>query len=301
MKEHILALGFFDGIHRGHAALIRRVCELAEKTGAAPAVLTFDVHPDAMVTGHPVSLITSPEDRADLIRRLFGVEEIFSLRFDETLMHMPWDAFVEWVREEFHAVHLVCGHDFTFGWKGEGTPELLRGKCASLGIGCDVIDKVTDGGTAISSTRIRALLLEGRLKEANRLLGHPHVLTDTVRTGYRLGRTLGTPTVNMRFAEGVLVPAHGVYAARLQIEGEDRLRAAVTNVGVRPTVSDSDRVSVESYILDYEGNLYGRRIRLELMDYLRPEQRFSDTEELKAAIGRDVAAVRKLDPAGTAI
>ena len=292
MNNHVLALGFFDGVHLGHGALIRRTRERAEELGMIPAVLTFDVHPDTLVFGKAVPLITSPEDRAELIRSRFGVEEIFSLRFDENLMRMPWDRFVEWIREEFSARHLVCGHDFTFGWKGEGTAEKLQAKCIELGMGCDVMPEVQVDGETVSSTRIRSLLLEGNVREAARYLGHPHALTDTVRTGFRLGRKLGAPTVNMRFAEGVLVPAKGVYAGRLRIEGETVDRWAVTNIGVRPTVSDGDEVSVESYILDYDGNLYGKRIRLELLEFLRPEQRFSDTEALKAQIARDTQRVR---------
>ena len=290
--KRVLALGFFDGVHLGHAALIRRTAERARELGASPAVLTFDVHPDTLVQKTPVPLITSPADRAELVRRL-GVEEILSLRFDETLMQMPWDRFVEWVQTEFGAVHLVCGHDFTFGWKGQGKPDLLKTKAAELGMGCDVISKVDVDGETVSSTRIRSLLLDGNVREANRLLGHPHALTDTVRTGFRLGRKLGAPTVNMRFEDGVLIPAHGVYAGRLRIEGERVDRWAVTNIGVRPTVSDSQVVSVESFILDYSGNLYGKRIRLEFLDFLRPEQRFADTEELKAQIERDTENVRR--------
>ncbi len=294
MMKRVLALGFFDGVHLGHAALIRRTRERAEALGAVPAVLTFDVHPDTLVRGERVPLITSPEDRAELIRRLFGVEEILSLRFDERLMRMPWDEFLAWVQKEFSAVSLVCGHDFTFGWKGEGNPRRLEEKCAQLGMEADVIPKVTVDGETVSSTYIRTLLTEGKLREANRLLGHPHVLTDTVRTGYRLGRKLGAPTINMRFDEGVLVPAHGVYAGRLRLEGETADRWAVTNVGVRPTVSDSSQVSVESYILDYEGNLYGRRVHLEFLEFLRPERKFADTDALKAQIARDAEAVRRL-------
>ena len=298
MTKRVLALGFFDGVHLGHAALIRRTKERAEALGCIPAVLTFDVHPDTLVRGAPVPLITSPEDRAELVRRLFGVEEILSLRFDRSLMEMPWDRFLEWVREEFGAVHLVCGHDFTFGWRGEGNPDRLRARCAALGLGADVIPKVTLDGETVSSTRIRELLTAGKLEEANRLLGHPHVLTDTVRTGYRLGRKLGTPTINMRFGEGVLVPAHGVYAGRLRIEGERVDRWAVTNVGVRPTVSDGEQVSVESYILDYSGNLYGKRVRLEFRDFLRQERKFPDTDALKDQIARDAQAVRDRMEAG---
>lgn len=292
MKKRVLALGFFDGVHLGHASLIRRTAERAAELDAQPAVLTFDVHPDTLVAGRTVPLITSAEDRAELIRRQFGVEEIISLRFDQRLMTMPWDQFLSWVQEEFGAAHLVCGHDFSFGWRGEGTPERLQAKCAELGMGCDVMPKVTLDGETVSSTRIRRLLLDGRVEEANRCLGHAHALTDTVRTGYRLGRKLGAPTVNMRFGEGVLVPAHGVYAGRLRIDGEGLDRYAVTNIGVRPTVSDGDQVSVESYILDYDGNLYGRRIRLELLRFLRPERRFGDTEALKAQIARDTESVR---------
>lgn len=292
MKNHVLALGFFDGVHLGHSALITRTRERAEELGMTPAVLTFDVHPDTLVFGKAVPLITSPEDRAELIRSRFGVEEIFSLRFDESLMRMPWDRFLEWIRVEFSACHLVCGHDFTFGWKGEGTAEKLKGKCRELSMGCDVMPEVRVDGITVSSTLIRGLLLEGKVREAARFLGHPHALTDTVRFGFRLGRKLGAPTVNMRFADGVLVPAKGVYAGRLRIEGEQEDRWAVTNIGVRPTVSDGDEVSVESYILDYDGNLYGKRIRLELLEFLRPEQRFADTDSLKAQIARDTQRVR---------
>lgn len=292
MGSRVIALGFFDGVHLGHGTLIRRTVERAAERGLTPAVLTFDVHPDSLVFGSPVPLISSPEDRAEIIRREYGVDDIISIRFDNDMMRMPWDEFILWVRNEFDAAHLVCGHDFSFGYKGQGTPSLLQEKCRELGMGSDVMPEYRMDGAAISSTRIRALLLEGQLREANRLLGHPHVLTDTVRTGYRLGRKLGAPTVNMRFGDGVLVPAHGVYVGRLRIRGEDTVRRAVTNIGVRPTVSDGDAVSVESYILDFSGNLYGKRIRLELLDFLRPERKFADVEELKAQIMRDTEAVR---------
>lgn len=130
------------------------------------------------------------------------------------------------------------------------------------------------------------------MEEANRFLGHPHALTDIVRIGYRIGRKMGTPTINMRFDDGVLVPAHGVYASRLVIEGEDVQHIAVTNIGVRPTVGNGDNVSVESYILDYEGNVYGRRVRLELMSFIRPEKKFDSMELLKEQIHADAQSVR---------
>ena len=292
-QQRILALGFFDGVHEGHATLLRRCRERAEERDAEAAVLTFDVHPDTLVSGQAVPLINSPEDRRELIRRLFGIDTVLQLHFDRALMQMPWEDFLGWIREEYGAVHLVCGHDFTFGWRGEGNPRRLREYCEREGLGWDVMPEVRLDGSAVSSTRIRALLTEGRLEEANRLLGHPHVLTGEVCHGRHLGSTIGFPTANLLFAPGVLVPAHGVYAGRLEIEGETEEKYAVTNIGVRPTVDDSDRVTVESYILDYSADLYGKQIRLEFLEFIRPERKFASLEELTAQIGKDAERVRR--------
>jgi riboflavin kinase/FMN adenylyltransferase len=293
MGKRVIALGFFDGVHVGHAELIKKAKERAESIGARPAVLTFDRHPDSLVSGAAVELISSPEDRAELIRRYFGVEDIISLRFDEGMMKMPWDEFVEWLVRDLGAAGFVAGHDFKFGWKGGGDPEKLKSKCAGMGLCCDIIPRVELDGITVSSTYIRSLLKNGDMETAARFLGHPHTLTDTVRFGYRLGSKLGTPTINMRFEEGVLVPAFGVYAANVTIEGESLRRRAVTNVGVRPTVSGEGTVSVESYILDYDGNLYGRRVRLEFMRFMRPERRFENVDALKEQILRDREDTRR--------
>ena len=291
MLGRVLALGFFDGVHAGHATLLRRTAQRAAERGLEAAVLTFDVHPDILVSGSSIALINSPEDRQELIRREFGIGTVLQLHFDRALMQMPWERFLDWVREEYLAAHLVCGHDFTFGWRGEGNPRRLREYCERMGLGCDVMPEVCLDGASVSSTRIRLLLLEGRLEEANRLLGHPHVLTGTVSHGRHLGSTIGFPTANLTFAPGVLVPAHGVYVGRLELEGEEERKYAVTNVGVRPTVSDSGAVTVESYIPGYSGDLYGRKVRLEFLAFLRPERRFGSLEELQAQIGRDAESV----------
>ncbi len=294
MGKRVIAIGFFDGVHIGHATLIERSKERAAELGALPALLTFDIHPDNIVKGEKVPLISSPEDRAEILRRKFGVDEIISICFDESVMKMPWEAFVDWMAEDFEAVHLVVGYDFRFGYKNEGNTEKLAKKCAELGIGLDVMPKVELDGIVVSSTHIRKLLLEGNIREANRFLGYPLALTDTVRVGYRRGSKMGAPTANMRFAEGVLVPAYGVYATRVRIDGENVLRCAVTNIGERPTVSSDGAVSVESYILDYSGNLYGKRLRLEFIDFIRPERKFADMEELKRQIERDALRAREI-------
>ncbi len=289
-REAVIALGFFDGVHLGHAALLRRVLERAEEKNAIPAVLTFDIHPDTLVLGTAVPLINSAGGRADIIRRYFGIQNIFCLHFDREVMHMPWQEFLDTVADQLHAVHLVVGHDFSFGNRGEGCPALMERYCPQIGIGVDVIPPVTLDGRVVSSTYIRRLLTEGRMEEARRYLGHPHSLLDTVHSGYKFGRTIGAPTINMRFPEGVLVPRHGVYAARAYLpEGTYQ---AVTNVGVRPTVSGGERVSVESYILDFDGDLYGREVRVDFYRFLREEHRFDAVEALKAQIQRDAEATR---------
>jgi riboflavin kinase/FMN adenylyltransferase len=288
--RRVLALGFFDGVHLGHAALLRRTVLRAAAIGAVPAVMTFDNHPDTLLRGEAVPLINSAPARAQLIREGFGIDSVIFLQFTEETMRIPWTDFIQALRTELGAVHFVVGHDFRFGWHGEGTAEKLTAYCAENGLGCDVISQITLDGVPISSSYIRQLLLDGRLREANRFLGHPHVLIDVVRYGYRLGSRLGAPTINMRFPEGVLALRRGVYAAKVRLPDGDRL--AVTNVGVRPTVCGGEDLSVESYILDFSGNLYGKTLCLEFHEYLREERRFEDVSLLRAQIDRDVMNTR---------
>ena len=258
-QKRVIALGFFDGIHIGHAALMRRTVARAGEMGAIPTVMSFDVHPDTLVRGTEVPLINSAHGREELIRRLFGIESVVFIHFDRTVMQMPWQTFIQTLVDEMDAAAFVVGHDFSFGWRGEGTAEKLTAYCAEHGLGCDVIPAVTLDGRVVSSTYIRELLENGEVERANAFLGHPHTLSDTVHYGYRLGTKMGTPTINMQFPDGVLVPRHGVYAAKVYLDDGSE-HYAVTNVGVRPTVSGGQRVSVESFILDYHGNLYNRQV-----------------------------------------
>jgi len=294
-------MGFFDGVHTGHAALIRKALKTGAGKNLLPSVITFDIHPLSLVSDEPIPLINSPEDRAGLIRRLFGIEDIIFLHFDKTTASMSWDRFVEHLADEFGARHLVAGFDFRFGSGGNGNSGLLEQKCKAMGLGCDIIPEVRYEGISVGSTYIRDLILDGEMELANEFLGHPHVLTDIVRYGHRLGRTLGTPTINMCFDPGVLVPAYGVYATKVYIEHGDSFWAqradgtrapfpsatGVTNVGIRPSVGDSDQITAETHILDYTGNLYGRRLRVEFYKRLRPEKKFTDINDLKAQIHND--------------
>lgn len=289
--ERVVALGFFDGVHLGHAALMAKTRQRAAEKSAVPTALSFDVHPDTLVRGVEVPLLNTAEGRVDLIRRICGIDSVVFIHFNQTVMHMPWQEFIGNLTRELNAVHFVVGHDFSFGWKGEGTAEKLRAYCAEHGMGCDIIAPVTLDGEIVSSTAIRALIAAGDVEKANRMLGHPHCLVDIVRYGYQLGGKMGTPTINMQFAEGVLVPRHGVYASKV-FTSDGREHIAVTNVGVRPTFG-GDRVTVESYILDFSGDLYDCRVRVEFHSFLRDERKFAGADELAAQISLDAEHTRE--------
>ena len=288
-ERTVIALGFFDGIHIGHGALLEQAKRRAAELDAVPAVLSFDIHPDTVVKGAPVELLCSPEDRSYIIRRFFGIDRLCYIHFNRETMRLPWQEFMDGVCRTYGAVHFVIGHDFSCGYRGEGTAERIRGWCAEQGLGCDVIPPVMLNGVVVSSTYIRSLIRDGDVKTAAAFLGHPHLLTDTVRNGFRIGRTMDFPTVNMCFADGVLIPRYGVYASTVLLpEGE---KQAVTNIGMRPTFH-GDRVTVETHILDYSADLYGQRLCVELQSFLRPEMAFASPEALSAQIRQDTQAAR---------
>lgn len=289
--KRAIALGFFDGVHAGHGELLKMTRRRADEIGATASVLSFDVHPDTLVFHRDVPLINSAIGREELIRRCYGIDNVVFLHFNQHMMRMPWQQFISSLVDELSIAWVIVGHDFCFGYKGEGTAERLKEYCAEHGIGCDIIPALKMDGRIVSSTYIRELIAAGDIETANRYLGHPHTLSDTVHSGYHLGTNLGAPTINMYFPDGVLVPKHGVYATKVILEDNSRY-IAVTNVGVRPTVTDSDRVSVESHLLDYSGNLYGRQARVEFYSFLRGEVKFASYEELSNQIRRDAAAAR---------
>ena len=290
MKERVIALGFFDGVHLGHAALLRRTVEEAARRGVTPAVFTFDRPPKEVVTGVPCPLIASPEDRKGLLEREFGIRDVLMVPFNQEMMTTPWDEFVTKILVgRYHAVHLVAGHDHHFGHKNQGSPELLVEKCAELGLGCDIIPKVELDGITVSSTYIRSLVGMGQMARAARYLGHPHVLTQEVRHGRRIGHTIGVPTVNLVIPPHVLVPSHGVYATRVYLP-DGTSYPAVTNVGTRPTVNNGTDITVEPWLLGFDGDLYGQRVRVEFHKRLRDEIRFDSLDALRNQIQKDAKA-----------
>lgn len=286
--KRVIALGFFDGVHIGHGALLKKTAERAAELSCKSAAFTFDRAPREFVTGVPVPLLTDPEERGALIRELYGIEQVLVESFDRKMMMMPWQDFIEkLLLEKYHAVHLVAGHDFRFGFKNQGTPEILQEYCASHGIGCDIIPKVEYRGLTVSSTLIRSLVEAGEVERAAEFLGHPHRMTGAVEHGFGIGKERLFPTVNLIPHGTTLLPAHGVYATKVHLEsGETYL--GVTNVGTRPTVGTGSGVTVETNLIGFSGDLYGQQIRVDFCLRLREEKKFSSTQELHDQIAQDI-------------
>ena len=288
----IIALGFFDGVHRGQGALLRTAREMALRKGVSAAGLTFDRHPGDLL-GKPAPQINRLEERVWLMRTQYAMDEVLVLPFDAQMMHTPWEAFAARLLGQYQAQGLVCGTDFRFGDRAQGNAEGLRDYAAAHGVECVIVPPVLDGAEPVSSTRIRAALESGDLAAANRMLGHPHLITGIVEHGKQMGRRLGFPTANLPIAPELLEPRKGVYAARVTLpDGEKRI--GVTNIGLRPTVEDSKRANVEPWLLDFDGDLYHQPIRVELLEFLRPETRFDSVEALRTQVMSDGERARAL-------
>lgn len=287
MKK-IFALGFFDGVHLGHQALLVRCCRMAGQMDAEPCAITFRQHPQSLFTQQPPKLINTEQDRRALLRQ-YGIGTVISYPVTRAVMSMPWQEFLEKLLD-LGAVGFVCGYDFRFGNRGEGNAQRLQQFCRERDLACGIVEQQLLGDVRISSTHIRSLLETGNMEEAAAYLGHPHILTGTVVPGRQIGRTIGVPTANLTIPEEVLVPRLGVYACRVWLEGKEYM--AVTNVGSRPTVEGS-HVTVEPWILDYTGDLYGKTIRLAFYKFLRPERKFASLEQLRREIQKNAEETRE--------
>ena len=291
MKEKtIYALGFFDGVHIGHAALLKACRELAAEARCRFGVITFGVHPDALVLGKAPRLINTQADRERLLRESFGAETVVTLPFDEKMHSCPWQDFLDMLCRDYGAVGFVCGEDFRFGAGGAGSALRLAAYCRRAGLAWAIVPEQTLNGVRISSTYIRSQIESGDMATAVKFLGHPQLLTGIVVHGRHLGSTLGIPTANLALPRELAVPKFGVYLCWCAVDGKSY--PAVTNVGTRPTVNGHS-ITVEPWILDYQGDLYGKEIRLEFYRFLRPERKFPDLQALKAEILRNADETRE--------
>lgn len=290
MKEQtIYALGFFDGVHLGHQALLAACRELADKHGCKAGVVTFTSHPDSLVLGESPALLNTSDDRARLLYS-FGMDIVKEIPFDRELMTTHWSVFLNSLLA-VGATGFVCGDDFRFGSGGLGTPKKLAAYCEKRQLPYAIVPEQLMDGERISSTRIRKALEQGDMENVSRLLGHPHVLTGTVTPGKQLGRTLGFPTANLPFSAALAKPRLGVYACVTLVD--DQTYVSLCNIGTRPTV-EGEGINAEVHLLDFAGDLYGKEITVAFLSFLRPEKKFDSLEELKAQIAEDIAQIRKM-------
>lgn len=302
-----LAIGTFDGVHLGHRSVVRGMTRAARAARAPAVVLTFVPHPLAVLRPEAVPpLLTAYAARADLLWGL-GIDALVELPFTRELAAVPAEVFVEeYLCRRARVRSVFVGADFTFGARGAGTPELLaQAGARSCGLRVEIVPLRLQGGSPISSTRIREALRAGRPGAAARLLGHPFVLAGVVGQGDRRGRTIGFPTANLVPDPRLARPAAGVYAVRCRILGEREpgpWRPAVANLGSRPTVGGGDS-RLEVHLLGFQGDLYGTSLEVAFIRRLRGERRFPDLEALRRQIARDAAraggllGVPQVDPA----
>jgi riboflavin kinase/FMN adenylyltransferase len=289
-RPTVLTLGVFDGLHLGHQLIVRTVVERARAAGAVPTVITFDPHPRAVL--HPESappLLQTFDQKVEALS-LLGVGQTIVIRFTEEFARVPAREFLrDVVHERLQAREVYLGRGFAFGRGREGNIELLRAVSEKLGFRAEEVPEVRLRGRRISSSRVRELLAEGRVNLARRMLGRPYGVEGRVVRGHERGAGLGFPTANVQ-PQNRVIPARGVYVTATLVEG--RWRRSVTNVGVRPTFERDAEPSVETYVLDWRGDLYGDVVRVRFLRRLRAERKFASADELKRQIDADVARAR---------
>jgi riboflavin kinase/FMN adenylyltransferase len=288
---NVIALGFFDGVHIGHAALLKQTATVSSRLGLSSCAMTFDIQPKQFIYGESEPLINTADDREYLLRQY--VQRVLTLNFDERLMRMePRDFISEIIKP--NAAHVIAGEDFRFGHKGAGTSANLVNECEKLGIGCDIVPLAAVDGTTASSTLVRRLIAEGDMERAIRFLGHAHILSGIVKHGQKLGTSIGSPTVNIEIPKHIVKPAYGVYLTHAFVCGQ--LFPSITNVGVRPTVAKSEIncPNAETTIFGFSGDLYGEHIRIEFLKFMREERCFDSIESLKAQIAQDINTAKSL-------
>jgi riboflavin kinase/FMN adenylyltransferase len=286
-RPTVLTLGVFDGLHLGHQLIMRTVVERARALNAVPTVITFDPHPRAVL--HPESappLLQTFDQKIEAFGVL-GIEQAIVVRFNRAFAQIEAEDFLrDVVRDRLHALEVYLGRGFAFGRNREGNIALLRKVSEQLGFHADEVPEVRLRGQRISSSRVREMLAEGKVNLARRMLGRPYGVEGRVVRGEQRGRTLGFPTANLR-PQNRVIPRNGVYVTATLIEGA--WRRSVTNVGTRPTFKDAAAAepSIETYVMGWEGDLYGDVVRVRFLHRLRAERKFASIEELKEQIARD--------------
>ena len=288
----VLALGNFDGLHRGHLKIVERVRRGAAEHGGTPMAMTFDPHPSRVVRPDKAPpLLMTKTQRLEALERA-GISAVAVVRFTPEVAHWEPETFVRTVLVDWLRVSEVwVGANFLFGHERSGNFSVLRTLGQRYGFRADKIDPVRYKEFVVSSTRIRRLVTEGRMDEAGALLGRQFYIDGVVVEGKRRGREIGFPTANLQ-TENELLPPNGVYATTVTIDGV--VHPSISNIGVRPTFGDSMKTTVEAYVMGYSGDLYGQQIRLGFVQRLRDERKFEDVDALRAQIEADRRRAERL-------
>jgi riboflavin kinase / FMN adenylyltransferase len=288
-----LAIGTFDGVHRGHQEIIRKLTAGAHAEKVPAVVLTFDPHPVAVVRPDKAPhTLTTVEERVALFEQL-GVDVVITYPFNQEVAAQTAKSFLSHLRQRLGFTHFWVGHDFAMGHNREGNIPALYQLGKDLGYQLHVVDPVNYSGKIVSSSQIRALLAEGRAQEASELLGRPYQLSGQVIEGAKRGRTIGIPTANLAIKMGRVIPSRGVYACLAHVNGKSW--KAVTNIGLRPTFETViPTLTIEAHLLDFSRDLYGQTMNLEFISRIREEKKFTEVEALIAQIQQDIKNTKDL-------
>jgi riboflavin kinase/FMN adenylyltransferase len=288
-----LTIGNFDGVHRGHQAMLDRLKERARALGLSACVLTFEPHPLELFAPQTApTRLTSLREKLELLAA-HGIERVHVSRFNRAYASRSPQDFIEHVLLEGLAMRwLLIGDDFRFGAKRAGDFSLLREASRQHGFGLEAMPTVEQEGVRVSSSAVRAALAAGRLAEAEALLGRPYSISGRVVTGDRLGRRIGFPTANVQLRHN-RPPLSGIFAVRT-VDGHGQVRNGAASLGLRPTIDDSGRAKLEVHLFDFAGDLYGQHLRIDFLHKIRDEKKFPDLEALKACIAEDCDIAREL-------
>jgi len=292
LQNSWLTIGVFDGVHRGHQEIIRKMTVGAHANDAPAVVLTFNPHPASVLGGHEIKCLTLPEERAELLGQL-GVDVVITERFTRELSTVTAYDFMARLTRQLGLKQLLIGYDFALGKGREGNATRLTEIGSSLGYTVDVVSALSDKSGVISSTEIRKLIEVGNVSEAARLLGHPYSLHGPVIHGDGRGRTINVPTANISYPREKMIPAKGIYACWAYLD-DTRYRAAI-NIGTNPTFTpDKETYNVEAHLLDFRQEIYGTEVRLDFVARLRDELKFDSVDVLLDQIWKDVEETRRI-------
>lgn len=286
-----LTIGNFDGVHLGHQALLANLIRLARQDDTRSVLLSFSPNPKVFFSGEKGFYLSTPGEKTALLSRL-GIDDVLIIAFEQKLANMAATDFMAELTRRINLKGFVVGEDFVFGHNRQGTTEVLAEFCEKQGIPFVVFPELMMDGEPVSSTRIRRALNDGKVDEARRLLGRPYAMCAKVISGEQIGKSIGVPTGNLELGPDKFLPKRGVYATIAHLREKDY--PAVTNVGVRPTFSEQEIVSVETLILDFNDDIYGEELRVEFIQCLRPEQKFDSVQALTQQIEKDKLITRRI-------